>query len=242
MATLFWITEIHKNSLTLLFKTSYWHRSNNSSGNWVVWKVCCADLMTSTIRNVNCEATLVTWPHFLPTEINSAHLSRLLNEWKQSSTKLSAELLKLLRVTKQIYSGEEHVNFEIHSSVESRAAKGKSPTLQVRQPCELSHSRKCCAAQFGVFVIPERQRRNSTRRVICPSLDRHLHLRRKAYIFYMKNRYGAELAYVHIIFSYSWLSLIQALVKSRCNCTVINGFDVIEHVTVGSLLSVNDAL
>jgi len=58
----------------------------------------------------------------------------------------------------------------------------------------------------------------------------------------MENRHDAELACVPIIFPYSWLSLIQAVVKSRCNCTVINGFDVIENVTVGSLLSVNDAL
>jgi hypothetical protein len=178
-------------------------RSNNGSGNWVVWKVCWADLLTSTIRNVNYEATLVTWPHFINTEINSAHLSRLLNEngTNHQRSKVFTEPLNRLRVTKQIYGGEEHVNFEIHSCVESSASEGMSPLSQVRQPCELSHSRKCCAAQFGVFVIPERQWRNLTRRVNCLSLDRHLHLRRKTCIFYMENIHCAELAYVHIIFS-----------------------------------------
>jgi len=70
--------------------------------------------------------------------------------------------------------------------------------LQVRQPCQLSHSRKCCAAQFGVFVVPVRQWRNLTRWVICLPLDRHLLLRKKTCIFYMENRHGVELAYVHI--------------------------------------------
>jgi len=75
--------------------------------------------------------------------------------------------------------------------------------LQVQQPYELSHSGKFCAAQFGVFVIPERQWRNLTRRVIFLSVDRHLHLRRKTCIFYMENRRGAELVCVRMIFSYS---------------------------------------